>query len=186
MNYTTRRRSWAPSRIVSVYSYSISAPRSHVWHAQKLSLALRTIAPQPSKHAHSLRGLSNEDVLPEKGVMSRTLPRWVLRSGGLLTSLGSDYVLALSRGLASCLVALSSTVVVLSRTVHTVCHGSCFPVACILPNPIARICWGCTSTYISSCDYARGRPLAWYFVSHDGLCTIINRTIVLVVATLVC
>src|ERR1700761_4222983 len=87
MNCTTRRRSWAPFRIVSVYSYSISVPRSHVWHTQKLSLILRNIVPLPSRHAHSLRGLSNEDVLPEKGVMSRSLPRWVLRSGGLLTSI---------------------------------------------------------------------------------------------------
>src|ERR1700761_6653242 len=163
MNYTTRRRSWAPSRIVSVYSYSISAPRSHVWHAQKLSLALRTIAPQPSKHAHSLRGLSNEDVLPEKGVMSRSLPRWVLRSGGLLTSLGLDYVLALSQ--RTCLVSWclgrhrSWSYLVRSLLCVMCCV---LPSACILPNPIARVPWGCISTYISSCDYAGERPLSWY------------------------
>src|ERR1700761_6328514 len=27
---------------------------------------------------------------------------------------------------------------------------------------------------LSSRDYARVRPLAWYFVSHDGLCTILR------------
>ena len=32
-----------------------------------------------------------------------------------------------------------------------------------------------------SCDYVRGRPLAWYPVSHDRLCTILGRTIVLAV-----
>src|ERR1700761_2998995 len=119
-------------------------------------------------------------------LVSRSLRRWVLRSGGLLTSLGSDYVLALFRGLASCLVAWSSPVVVLSRTFIVVCHVSCPAVACILPNLIARVYWGCISTYASSCDYARGRPLAWYPVSHDGLCTILSWTIVLGVATLVC
>ena len=80
-----------------------------------------------------------------------------------------------SRGLASCLVAWSSPVVDLSRTFLIECHVSCPAVACILLNLIARVYWGCTSTYISSCDYARGRPLAWYLVSHDGLCTILEQ-----------
>src|ERR1700761_3824250 len=149
MNYTTRRRSWAPSRIVSVYSYSISAPRSHVWHAQKLSLALRTIAPQPSKHAHSLRGLSNEDVLPEKGVMSRSLPRWVLRSGGLLTSLGSDYVLALFKGLASCRDVMVITGRGLISYVPLLCVmcPTVPAVACILSDSTCS--WGCICTSLS-------------------------------------
>ena len=53
--------------------------------------------------------------------------------------------------------------------------------------PFARACsmsdvrwsWGCNSTFHLSFDYARGRPLSWYSVSHDGLCTILRRTAVL-------
>ena len=63
-------------------------------------------------------------------------------------SLGSDYVLALVQRtrLTSC--ALVVTGYIFIRTFFVVCHVSCPAVACILPNPIARVTWGCISKFI--------------------------------------
>ena len=47
--------------------------------------------------------------------------------------------------------------------------------------PMSGDLGGCTSTFYLSPAYARGRPLSWYPVSHDGLCTICGRTAVLMV-----
>ena len=91
-----------------------------------------------------------------------------------------------SRGLASCLVSWSSPVHVFIRTF--LCCVSCVPPYLPLPAyyPIARGFGVVLVRHDSSCDYARGRPLSWYLVSHDGLCTTIVRTIVWVDTTLVC
>src|SRR6201996_7984172 len=118
--------------------------------------------------------------------MSRPLPRWVLRSGGLLTSLGSDYVLALFRGLASWSRRGRHRVYVSFVRSFVVCVmcPAVPAIACILSDSACS--WGCISTSYLACDYARGRSLSWFLVSHDELCTILSRTIVLGVATPVC
>ena len=83
-------------------------------------------------------------------------------------------------------VSWSSPVVVLSRTF--LCCVSCVPLYLLLPAyyPIARVLGVVLVCRISSCDYARGRPLSWYPVSHDGLCTILGWTIVLVIRPQIC
>src|ERR1700761_7361456 len=102
-------------------------------------------------------------------------PTW-LRA---VLTLGSDYVLVLSQ--RTCLVMWC-----LGR--HMSCYLVCSCWLCVMcPSPAiacvrSRDIWGCISTS-SSCDYACVRPLSWYSVSHDGLCTIFRRTIVLVMRT---
>ena len=53
-------------------------------------------------------------------------------------------------------------------------------VACILSDSACS--WGCICTSYLARDYARVRLLSWYLVSHDRLCTTIQRrTIVLAI-----
>src|SRR6201996_5006470 len=90
------------------------------------------------------------------------------------------------RGLAS--QSLGRRVCYLVRS-HWLCVVSCVPPSCRCLRTIlsdSAVIWGCNSMSYLSCDYARVRPLTWYFVSHDGLCTILRRTVVLVMRSQVC
>jgi len=71
---------------------------------------------------------------------------------------------------------------------YVLCCVSCVPPYLPLPAyyPIARKFWGCISTSYLARDYARVRPLSWYLVSHDGLCTILRTFIVLAIRTQIC
>ena len=77
--------------------------------------------------------------------------------------LGSDCLPALFQGTICLSLSLYASFVVCVRMFNVWCLWS----------------WGCTSTSYLSHDYVCGCLLTQYPVSHDGLCTILGRTIVL-------
>src|ERR1700761_1369215 len=106
------------------------------------------------------------------GRVSRSLPQWVLRSGGLLTSLGSDYVLVLFQRTCLVLWSWSSPVVVLSHTF--LCCVSYVPLSLPLPAyyPIVHVLGVVLvrSYLVIVCACVCVMCLlTWYLVSHDGL-----------------